>query len=83
MNVNYSYPTTMHESISAQIYVVLVERIFTIFAEKISMLGEFTSFFRHIIKHEDSKSDVLIWFDNKFNLSVSYFFLFNKAISIL
>ena len=30
MNRNYSYPTTMHESILAQIYVFLV--LFTIFA---------------------------------------------------
>ena len=59
MNVNYSYPTTMHESISAEIYVVLVERILAIFAVKISMLGEFTSFFGHTItqirKHVVSK----------------------------
>ena len=30
MNMNYSYPTTMYESILAQIYVFLV--LFTIFA---------------------------------------------------
>ena len=30
MNINYNYPTTMHESITAQMYIFLM--LFTIFA---------------------------------------------------
>ena len=43
MNINYTYLTTMYESISAQMYIFLVKLI-TIFAEKV---GHFTSFLRH------------------------------------
>ena len=32
MSMNYSYPTTMYESIFAQMYVFLVLHVFTIFA---------------------------------------------------
>ena len=47
MNMNYSYPTTIYESISAQINVFLVKILLTIFAKKAGMVDHCISFVIH------------------------------------
>ena len=42
VNMNYSFPITMYESISTKIYIFMVEKRFTMFAEKNTKVFEVT-----------------------------------------
>ena len=62
--MNFSYPTTMYKRISAKMYVFLLKKtLFTIFAEKIGMVGHSTSFLMHYFCMDSFSYIVCVYID--------------------